>query len=265
VLDDSDGPHTSGLQAIAENNFTLELSLVPPHVDNATPHIRAALPVYSSTGHRQTQGLVTKEQLFANIPCSERECNGAFEQMACFEMEEPRGCFIPSGQAKVQAWRAIMEEAALWSLDITGPLSVTQAVNIISQPNDLPRPLMKAVRDVTADKETRKQTTSFYDILTVPFLGTSQLEAMTQTRGVVSVSDFMAAWADLLPEKWRSKPDLELIKGQYVLTNDGRDITMAGTDVEQKDAGKAASSDKKSTLGAKRKWHEKFRASKKHA
>ncbi|KAK5121414.1 hypothetical protein LTR85_005246 [Meristemomyces frigidus] len=262
VESDVDGPPTSGLQAVAESDSTLELILVPPHVNNAKSQIRALLPTYSSTGHYALKDLRTKEQLFADIPFSEMECEGAFEYMACFQLEDPPGCFIPSGQAKVQAWKSILEEAAALSLDLTTPLSATQAVNIISSTTDLPPALVKAVRDAVSIKDPYPTSTTTVDETNcVRFVGLSQLEASTQGRGATSKADFMSAWKDLLPEKWRGTASLALLKDQYVLENDGRDIAFAGSTAEARTAPSMAVP----AAGTKRKWHDKFRASKKTA
>ncbi|KAK5131611.1 hypothetical protein LTR08_000798 [Meristemomyces frigidus] len=252
---------TGGLQAVAESDSTLELIPVPSHVNNAKSQIRALLPTtYSSTGHRQTNNLRTKRALFADVPFSEMECAAAFEYMACFELDDPAGCFVPSGRVRLQAWKAIMEEAAVHSLDLTKPLSVTQAVLIIPQATDLPYALLKAVKNAIADTAySGKQETAILDEQCVVFVGLSQLEASSQNGGATSKTKFMAAWADLLPEKWRSKASLELLKNQYVLTNEGRDIAFAGGGADVRGAPSTAVP----ATGSKRKWHDKFRASKK--
>lgn len=220
MANDKNGPSTVGLQAVAESNFTLELNPVPGHVDNIMPHIKSALPVYSSTGHWQAKDLLVKQQLFTNVPFSERECVSAWEYMACFEIKDPAGCFIPSGQAKVQAWKSIMQEAAALNVDITERLSLAQAEALIPQTTDLPMSLVEAVRDAVAleeNLEKQGQEWVFVRKSCIMFVGLSQLEASTQGKGPVSKADFMAAWADLLPEKWRLDAHLEMLKGQYVL------------------------------------------------
>lgn len=262
------GPSSTGVQCTAKNDFTLELLSITPHVDNVKPYIQAALPIYSSTGHLQSKPPVTRDQLFADIPFSYAECLHAYEEMACFELEQPHGCCIPSGQVKLQAWQSIMEEAAVHHLDLTGPVSVTQASNLISQANDLPDQVVKAVWNAMTTENTQTQELTIDEESCVKFLGLSKLQASTQEQGSTSKSLFMASWRDLLPEKWRNTPKLDILKGQYALVNENRDLTLAGSLAErqqQGDSGKAASADGKSMLGAKRKWHEKFRASKKAA
>lgn len=251
---------TAGIQAVAESDSTLELLPVPPHVNNAKSQIRALLPTYSSTGHYQSKDLLSKERLFANVPFSDMECQVAFEYMACFELEDPAGCFIPSAQAKVQAWTTILEYASTFRLDLTIPLSVTEAVNIISDTTDLPKALIKAVRDAVSSQELfSKSTTTIIEEDCVTFVGLSQLEASTQGRGVTLKADFMSAWKDLLPEKWRGTASLTLLKDQYVL--EGSSIAFAGSTADLRTAPYMAVP----AAGTKRKWHDKFRASKKTA
>ena len=67
-----------------------------------------------------------------------------------------------------------------------------------------------------------------------------------------------------MPEKWRSSADLKALEGLYILENGGEDIKFVESSATDSLAGDAAGpTDAKVTLGAKRKWHEKFRASKK--
>ncbi|KAK4544436.1 hypothetical protein LTR36_004327 [Oleoguttula mirabilis] len=255
-----DRPSPPGLQAIAESDSTLELLPVPPHPNNAKSQIRAMLPTYSSTGHYQAKELTAKEQLFANIPFSEGECQAAFDYMACFQTENPMGCFVPSGQAKVQAWKSITQEAAAQDLDLTSALSVPQAIDIIDTTVDWPTALTKAVQyAIFIPNPLGTSAVTIDEIHCITFVGLSQLEASTQGLGATGKAGFMAAWRDLLPEKWRSKVSLELLRNQYVLENDGRDIALAGSTAEARSApGMAVPA-----AGTKRKWHDKFRASKK--
>ena len=69
-------------------------------------------------------------------------------------------------------------------------------------------------------------------------------------------------WTDLLPEKWRASADLKSLEGYYKLENGGQDIAYVGKQngLMASTTGTAAE-EAKSTLGAKRKWHDKFRAS----
>lgn len=266
--DDGGDLSFAGLQAIAENNSSLELNLIPLHVNNAKSYIRAALPTYASTGHSQSKELVSRDHLFANIPFSETECDVAFETMACFQLEDPAGCFIPSGQAKVQVWKAILEQATAHSIDLTEPVSLEKSTWIMPATEEWPTALSHAVRDSvsSSDHRNRKVTRTYDEQSCLEFFGLSQLEASVQGKDSISVAVFMAAWADLLPEKWRGKANLELLKGQYFLENDGRDIALAASNDERHGgSSKATPADANSTLGAKRKWHEKFRASKKTA
>jgi hypothetical protein len=82
----------------------------------------------------------------------------------------------------------------------------------------------------------------------------------------VSLKAFTDSWADLLPEKWREHAGMSLLEGSYKLENDGQDVTFVETgSIGGASTSAASPAEAKSTLGAKRKWHEKFRASKKTA
>ena len=264
--DDKDDPPVSGLQATAKSDFTLELSPMAADVAHAKSCIKALLPVCSSTGHWQSKTLRSKDELFADVPYSYLECQTAFEALACFELDEPKGCFVPSGQVKLEGWKRITEEAAELRVDLTGVVSDTQANNITLQATDLPKKLVQAVRDAMVDESKKEQGRFLDEQSCAAFLGIAQLETSTQGHSSTSLTAFLAAWKDLLPEKWRDAAKLEVLQGQYSLLNDGRDIALAGSRADQQhqgQSGKAAAADGKSLLGAKRKWHDKFRASKK--
>ncbi|KAI7223223.1 hypothetical protein KC333_g618 [Hortaea werneckii] len=259
---------STGVQAMAKDDFTLEVAPLPASPETVKVYMKTALPIYSSTGQTRSRDLLTKDQLFANVPFSHLECQSAYEALACFQLEEPQGCFIPSGQVKLQAWKSILEEAATHEIDLTASLSQSQLVNLSSQMNDLPPQLVQAVISAVTENTPESQEKLIEQQSCVKFIGLSQLETSTQERGSVLLSSFMSAWQGLLAEKWRNSPKLELINGHYTLLNDGREITLAGSHTEQEqpsEPGKAAAAEGKSMLGAKRKWHEKFRASKKTA
>lgn len=73
------------LDAISQPQSTLELQ--PATAASAASYIRAALPTYTSTGHTGSTTKVSKQQLFANIPLSDGECEQAWTDLACFEPE----------------------------------------------------------------------------------------------------------------------------------------------------------------------------------
>lgn len=266
-----DGFPKPALQAVAQSSFTLELNPVSSKASNAIPYLRAALPTYSSTGHYLTKQPIPKRELFANISLSERECEAAFNALACFEMQDPRGCFIPSGVAKVRAWKSILEQALAHGIDVTVPLTPAQSSVLVDPSEDWPAELTQSVRDCILG-DSRKERDSIHTKVSISKIGLNLLESSGQgTRTSTPVSDFLSAWADQLPEKWREEVSLELLKNSeidgYVLENGGKDIKFAVS----MGAGGTSSSEapprpaESKSLGAKRKWHEKFRSSKKPA
>lgn len=83
-------------------------------------------------------------------------------------------------------------------------------------------------------------------------------------RAPLAKASLITAWSDLLPEKWRSSAELNLLAGSYKL-EDGGVLFNDGGDTSATAAGAKAPAEAKSALGAKRAWHDKFRAAKKRA
>lgn len=259
------------LQGVAQSSFTLELNPVTPKTSNAIPYLREALPTYSSTGHYLGKELIPKRQLFSNISFSTHECEMAFSALACFELQDPRGCFIPSGVAKVRAWKSILEQALSHGIDITAPLTSAQSSIIVDTSEDWPAELTQSVRDCILG-DIHKERDSLHTQLAISKIGLNLLESSGQGNlNSTNVSAFLSAWADQLPEKWRAEASLETLKKSeidgYVLENGGQDIKFAasmsvhGSTTSEASPVRAESK----SLGAKRKWHEKFRSSKKPA
>lgn len=239
------------------------MELDPDKGDSAIPYLKNALPTYSSTGTFQSKELRSKQQHFDDIPLSQAECQQAWRELACFECPDPDGSFIPSASAKVQAWRSILDQAIASGIDLTAPLSPSKVDLVVDQNEDWPVELSHAVLDsVTTITEGHM---AIEETRCIRIIGDNGLAATCQARGCVSVTGFMAAWRDSLPEKWRAGANLDVLPGdRYRLDEDGKDIAYVGDGVEGS-SGAPAATKAKSTLGAKRKWHEKFRASKKAA
>lgn len=227
--------------------------------------MRSALPVFTSTGQYSTKDGITKNALFANIPLSDAECERGWKELACFEIGESRHCVVPSASVHVQAWKSIMQAANASSIDLTQPLSEQSISTIIDSENDWPIDLSHAIlRSMTASA-TESGVLQLDDQTCARHIGQALLKDLTDTsKDPVSVVGFKKAWADLLPEKWRDLADLKTVEGSYKLENGSKDIVHAESlgGINANTNG-VAPEEAKSTLGAKRKWHEKFRASKK--
>lgn len=84
------------------------------------------------------------------------------------------------------------------------------------------------------------------------------INELASSSGSMSIATLKTQWADILPETWRNKVDLTLL---------GSSCRVEGQTVRYVDesslASKSGAGGDAKPLGAKRKWHEKFRASNK--
>jgi hypothetical protein len=95
----------------------------------------------------------------------------------------------------------------------------------------------------------------------VRFAGVNLLQSKSEGKAVEATS-FLKLWRDAVPEAWRAKCEFTAIEGSYSLQDGGSMVKFV--DYMAAAAAQPAATEAKS-LGAKRKWHEKFRASKKTA
>ncbi|KAK0942010.1 hypothetical protein LTR48_003328 [Friedmanniomyces endolithicus] len=253
--DDDENPQ-SGLQAIAQSSWTLEPSeaaLLP----SAAHYLKAALPTYSSTGTYQSKDAPTsQQQIFDDIPLSQAECEAAWRDLSCFYMLEPWGYFLPTPSAKVQVWRSILNSAVHFGVDKPGRFSAHEVERIFDRnEEDWPSELGHAMLASVCDHEGMLDPGKWVRAVGLDLL------AVAGTRGLPA-SELLKKWKDTLPEQWRSAAKVEALpRSEYTLSDDRKTITSAGAE----SGVAAAAAESKSTLGAKRKWHEKFRESKKAA
>ena len=257
-------PPQSRLEAIAKCDSTLELQ--PAKNVFAIPYIKAALSTFTTTGHHEPKNPISQSQLFANIPLSDSECAKAWQDLACFELDDPPRALIPSNGTKLKIWEAILTSATAGGIDLIKPMAAGHVSDIADEHEEWPAELTTAV---IGSISTTDNTDSFYtnidETKCAHAVGEMLLRDRTDNgRTLASLQPFIAAWADLLPEKWRSRAEMNLLKGSYVLENGGEDVKFVESSTADGSSGNAAvPADAKATLGAKRKWHEKFRASKK--
>ena len=251
----------TSLEAIAQSTSTLELQQTKNA--SAIPYIKAALPTYTSTGHYDSKDAISKDELFANIPLSNAECERDWIELACFELKDPCQSLIPSDGIKLKAWQSILEVATAKSVDLTQALNQSDQPTIISSENEWPVELSQAVVRSMASDTAASDTLQLDQTKCARVIGLMLLKDQTQNSSKSTpVQPFLKVWADLLPEKWRGLAEITQLEHHSRLENGSQDITFVegGSDVIVKNAAPEAT---KSTLGAKRKWHEKFRASKK--
>ncbi|EMC91612.1 hypothetical protein BAUCODRAFT_299017 [Baudoinia panamericana UAMH 10762] len=263
AADDGDGGLTSPrLQAVAKCGFTLELS----HHSNASAgsYLKAALPLYSPIEASSSREPRSKQMVFDDIPLSQAECEQAWTDLACFETVEPINCFLPSAGAKIAAWHAILRQATAQDIDLTMPISGEHLARSVDNDEDWPQELSHALlRSLSGTSEGH---ILLDEARTLRNIGVDSLAALSQARGSVALSDWLDAWRDLMPERWREKVSQKLLPPDSwkTLSNGSVALNADGASSTNADLGSSAPR-AKSTLGAKRKWHDKFRASKKAA
>lgn len=249
--DEHDQLDRRGIEAIAQTMSVLEPSLAKNV--SAVPYLKALLPVYASTGLAQSKDARGKDEVFADVPLSDTECEQAWTELACFELAESSACFIPSATVRLQAWKSIFTHATAAGIDLTTPLNSDNIDQLAQVDEDLPEELSQAVlRSVCGSKGSLPLVD---EERCIRLVGLINLECQP---GVLPMTSFLRAWQDSLPEKWRSKVDVTLLKPHYHV--DGASIRYAG---HGPDSNVENDPEIKSTLGAKRKWHDKFRSSKK--
>ena len=259
----NEGFHQSDLEAIAQSNSTLELQLTK--WSSAIPHIKAALPTYTSTGHYGSREAVSKGQLFANIPLSDSECEQGWTQLACFELEDPPRALVPSDSTKLQLWQTMLGSATAMGIGLTSELDEDALSSIVSSNSDQPSQLYEALLRSMANETAASGEIMLDETKCATTVGQILLRKRTvSSQGSVPLQKFITDWADLLPEQWRKRAEISLLEGYYRLENSGKDIAFVENEASS-GAKDVAPVEAKSTLGAKRKWHEKFRASKKSA
>lgn len=254
------------LEAIAKFESTLEVHSA--NNASAAAYIKTALPVYTTTGHYESKSPLTKTELFANIPLSDVGCAQAYQDLACFEIEDGDGLhsLIPSSATKLQIWEMILTSATANAIDLTGGVDISEILSATTESGDWPRSMTKAIF-VSMCMDAMGTTVQLHETKCARAVGETLLQVRTENgRQPTSLKSFTNAWADLLPEKWRGRADINLLERSYTTENEGKDVNFVeGGETDGAGAAAGAVTEAKSTLGAKRKWHEKFRASNKTA
>ncbi|KAK6430116.1 hypothetical protein LTR95_013734 [Oleoguttula sp. CCFEE 5521] len=270
VLQPHDTNDESGkqrMQIISQPQSTLETTSAQKTC--AAAYIRQLLPVLSSTGQSVgARSSLTKAQLFVHVPESDAECEVAFRQLTVFVNEHGR-CVLPSAQLCLDTWHSILAAARARPVDLTASLSsssIETLRNDVREVSDLQGSLVSAVIDsVVPHHEEGTDTGVRIDAsVLLRWLGVTRLEAVS-AKTSTAVSVFRSAWKDDMPEPWRSKADLALMTGRYILSDGGKSIQFRDYQLDlEDDTSSSTAPDGKATAGSKRKqWHEKFRPSKK--
>ncbi|QIW99189.1 hypothetical protein AMS68_004707 [Peltaster fructicola] len=248
----------STLQAIAQCHSSLELTATNPSDGSALDHMKTVLPIYSSTGLAASSSL-NQRALFNLIPYSEQECLQAFRELAAFAQPSTDHVYRPSAALAVQAWQNILTTVVAQGVDLNRPLTASALTSLIDADSESEAVIAQAILDLftnpTADGMAFDQPDRC-----VLWVGRQLLEAEA-ARNEIPSRVFLEKWKDLLPEKWRPLADLSTLAAVSQSSDGGKSIMLKG-------AVAAASTPAQSIVAAsaagnKRKWHEKFRPSKK--
>lgn len=254
-----------GLEAIAQPGSTLEV--FPAKNVSAIPYIVAALPSYTSTGHYTSSDAISKNDCFANIPLSEGECGKAWTELSCFELSNPKRSLVPSAGMKLKAWKGLLAAATAEGRDLTQSLDQQGIDLLLNDDKEWPKELCMAVLQSMQAHQDETDHVELDETKCTIFVGQCLLKDRADaSQGPILTTEFVSTWADLVPEKWRLRAEVELLEGCSCFGKNGKDITWSDNVAGPVPTGTdTAPSETKSTLGAKRKWHDKFRASKKTA
>jgi len=253
---------TPGIEAIAQCTSTLELLTEKTNV-SATSLVKAALPTYTSTGIPATGTRIAKQHLFSNIPLSEAECELAWRDLACFEHEG--AAMVPSDSVRLQVWRAILTTATAEGVDLTDTLDDRQVRALTENDAEWPGELADAVLRSAGQGDGGSLLLLDGHKLALSVGLVLLKERTANGRNAVALDRFEKEWADLMPEAWREKATIERLEGSFGREKAGKDITFVDTGGSQATTVDGGAPADAKTLGAKRKWHEKFKASKKTA
>lgn len=246
---------------MAKCDTTIEL--LPTPGASAVPYIKTALPTYASNGNYGTGAPISKRELFSHIPLSQAECDKGWRELACFESQDPPGSYTPSAQVKAEVWQSAMTVAVADRFEVDSPFPENEVPPFaIDLPGDWPHELVKGVFS-SVSRLMPGGHLAVDQQRAVFFAGVNLLHAKSEGRAIDATS-FLKSWRDAMPEVWRDKCEFTVLQGHYSLMDNAKSLKYVDTTAAATAALEATAKEAKS-LGAKRKWHEKFRASKKTA
>jgi sister chromatid cohesion protein DCC1 len=223
------------------------------------------LPTYTSTGHYNSGIGLSKSELFAHTPVSDGECERSWLDLCCFELDGV--AVMPSESVKLAVWQLMLEDGTAEGFDLTEALGVKQRSTLTHVTDEWPEELCRAFLESVAASPSNDAEFRLDPERLARLVGTALLRDRTdEGRRPMALAEFLRVWANLMPEKWRNKADIALLEDYVRKEDNGNNICLATNGSRAGDnSSTAGPTDAKSTVGAKRKWHEKFRASKKAA
>ncbi|WEW57424.1 hypothetical protein PRK78_002891 [Emydomyces testavorans] len=233
---------TDAVTAIALCKSTLELQKIRDG-PSALPYLLRSLQVYGTLdleedaldtdkiaqiGQDPPIGSMERHKvlarLFADIPFSALECHQVWVDMCGFVHEDRKLGILsvrrPSAAAKLSVWKKLLEGSVLQGINLEQQFLVrdlwTSMLDDTEKPEEhalLPRGLFDSVvRRLMDDSPPGVKLQVFSELkwanldksTTINWVGNVYLEAMAPTpKFAISRNEFLAAWRDLTPEKWR--------------------------------------------------------------
>jgi sister chromatid cohesion protein DCC1 len=252
-----------GLIGISKPESTLET--LPITNFTAAAHIRRLLPVLTTTGQLTgTHDSSTKSQLLKNVPFSDSECEVAYRELSVFVQSTTDHCIVPSAQLKIETWLSMLENTRANGIDLTSELDQDAMLSLKDGLEDLETSLCDAIVHSFTSTNAEGRTSIDSDRL-LRWVGLNRLEA-DALKTPISIATFKASWKDALPEKLRGKVEISLLSDRHQLSAGGKSIAFKDYALDLAvGADSAGVAGAKSTLGTKRKWHDKFKPAKKAA
>lgn len=280
---------TGALTVIGQVGSVMELQ--PVQLD-ARALLKALMPVWQwsdmimQQNQRSANGALAKREYFNEIPAPDGQIEKAWRELFVVQLQGQH--YVPDHETLYQAWKQAMHR-----FEIDGAIGTVIGSKNFSNVGNVPEDdlddgeteVLNAVRSaiwwsplLRKPTETAiglDETTDIDRAMTTAWVGKLVLQHMAHGEEFVDVQQFTTSWRDLLPEKWGSGVVIEALgKECYQLeTNmDGvrmirwtRAATGGVTDsvVNKKGGRESMAMEMKagSGTGSKRKWHEKFKAS----
>lgn len=252
---------TAEQQLVGISKLESTLETLPGSKSTAAAHIRQLLPILTSTGQTTgTKSPYTKSGLLANVPFSDAECEAAYRELSCFTDNTNGHCITPSAQVKIQTWLSMLQNARANAVDLLSELNTDAVLSLKDGLEDFQPGLYEAVLHAFATTSEKK--TSIDQDRLVRWVGLNRLE-VDAPKAPMLIPTFKTSWKDALPEQLRDKVDLALIADRHQLSAGGRAIAFKDYALDLSPGDGTAATEGKSTLGTKRKWHDKFKPAKK--
>lgn len=156
----------------------------------------------------------------------------------------------------------MLENARANGVDLVSELDHDAMLILKDGLEDLESGLCDAILHSVTNTNTEGRTLFDFDRL-LRWVGLNRLEA-DALKTPISITTFKASWKDALPDKLRGKVEISLLSDRHQLSAGGKSIAFKDYALDLAvGAEGAGAAGAKSTLGSKRKWHDKFKPAKK--